>query len=261
MLLNAVKRVFTPFLNLLISTGFDPRKFIAIRNLPRYFSEIKKYKNMGGNVEHYYPILSDYADQAGSASGHYFHQDLLIAKRIFTASPKKHVDVGSRIDGFVAHVATFREIEIIDVRYLNLQGHQNIKFLQCDVMNLEAEFYDLCDSISCLHAIEHFGLGRYSDPLDPLGYRKGFNNLLRMLKQDGTLYISFPIANQNQTYFNAHRTFQATDIFSWIDNEFKLELVSFDYVDDSGNLHEKTNLETFDESLIYGCGIYTFKKL
>ena len=35
---------------------------------------------------------------------------------IYAARPEKHVDVGSRVDGFVAHVASFREIEVFDVR-------------------------------------------------------------------------------------------------------------------------------------------------
>jgi len=62
--------------------------------------------------------LDDRFDQSGTASGHYFHQDLLVASRIFINNPEKHVDIGSRIDGFVAHVASFREIEVFDIRSL-----------------------------------------------------------------------------------------------------------------------------------------------
>lgn len=39
-----------------------------------------------------------------------------MARWIYEAAPIKHVDVGSRVNGFVAHVASFREIEVIDVR-------------------------------------------------------------------------------------------------------------------------------------------------
>ncbi len=65
-----------------------------------------------------YPCLDDRGSNAGSAKGHYFHQDLLVARRIYANAPKKHVDVGSRVDGFVAHVAAYREIEVLDVRPL-----------------------------------------------------------------------------------------------------------------------------------------------
>ena len=44
-------------------------------------------------------------------------------------------------------------------------------------MTEENQLYEVCDSISCLHALEHFGLGRYNDPLDPNGHLKGFNNI------------------------------------------------------------------------------------
>ncbi len=115
------------------------------------------------------------------------------------------------------------------------------------------------DSISCLHAIEHFGLGRYGDPIDPLGHQKGFLNLVSMLEDGGTLYMSFPIGRQNEVHFNAHRVFHPKDILSWQASQ-NLKLIRFDYVDDAGNLHQKIDLfgRVIDVSL--GCGIYTFKK-
>ena len=61
-------------------------------------------------------ILNEKFADSGIASGHYFHQDLLVARKIFQHNPQKHVDIGSRTDGFVAHVATFREIEVFDIR-------------------------------------------------------------------------------------------------------------------------------------------------
>ena len=116
------------------------------------------------------------------------------------------------------------------------------------------------DSISCLHAIEHFGLGRYGDALDPKGYQKGFSNIVLMLETGGFLYISFPIAAQNEVHFNAHRMFHPHDIFNWSSANL-LQLTRFDYVDEAGDLHK--NLDIFNElsRLNNGCGIYTFKKI
>jgi hypothetical protein len=122
-------------------------------------------------------------------SGHYFHQDLVVAQKIFEAQSRRHVDVGSRIDGFVAHVATFRPIEIMDIRVVKSKV-PNISFLQGDLMKPS----DIrSDSLSCLHKIEHFGLGKYGGPIDPQGHLKGFENLVDMLEKGGTLEISFPI--------------------------------------------------------------------
>lgn len=62
------------------------------------------------------PCLDDKYDNAGTWDGHYFYQDLYVAQKIFKKKPVKHVDIGSRIDGFVTHVASFREIELLDIR-------------------------------------------------------------------------------------------------------------------------------------------------
>ena len=117
-----------------------------------------------------FPCLLERNDNGGTANGHYFHQDLLVARRIFTADPMRHIDVGSRIDGFVANVASFREIEIIDIRPLD-SAIPNVSFLQADLMSeIDFSYEECCDSVSCLHALEHFGLGRYGDPVEYEGH-------------------------------------------------------------------------------------------
>lgn len=249
-----------PFFVLLVSLGLDIRSIAALRYLPRYISQYAQFKKLGGSVTHKFPVLKDYAAQAGAARGHYFHQDLLVASLIYQANPVRHIDVGSRIDGFVAHVASFRKIEVMDVRDLCDTGHSNISFLKADLMNALKVSEGIADSISCLHAIEHFGLGRYGDPLNPNGHIQGFNNLLRMLKQGGILYISFPIGRSNEVHFNAHRVFGCDEIFSWADMADQMELLRFDYVDDDGNLHKNIDLNKTKLDVKYGCGIYTFKK-
>jgi hypothetical protein len=205
-------------------------------------------------------MFADYDEQAGSVSGHYFHQDLLVASFIYDNNPKRHVDIGSRIDGFVAHVATYRKIEVMDVRSLSGTGHQNISFIKADLMDRDDGREGITDSISCLHAIEHFGLGRYGDPLDPQGHIKGFNNILRMLKVGGRLYISFPIGKANEVHFNAHRVFHPHDIFGWADDARSIDLKRFDYVDDAGTLHQNVDVRKDHLSVSFGCGIYTFTR-
>lgn len=246
---------------LLVNAGIDPRRVLFLRYLPKYLSQYRQFVKLGGVVTHRFPILADYAEQAGSARGHYFHQDLLVASFVHQKNPVRHVDIGSRIDGFVAHVAAFRKIEVMDVRDLNDTGHENISFLKANLMDAASAPDDMADSISCLHAIEHFGLGRYGDPLDPEGHKKGFNNILRMLRRGGTLYISFPIGRANEVHFNAHRVFHPRDILSWASDASRIRLERFDYVDDAGRLHRNAALEAAGLDLDYGCGIYTFSKL
>ena len=206
-----------------------------------------------------YPCLLDRHDAAGRASGHYFHQDLLVARRIFEQQPRWHIDVGSRIDGFVAHVACFREIEVIDIRPPSA-AIPNVTFRQMDITNPDHCRLGAADSVSCLHALEHFGLGRFGDPIDPLGYQKGLDGLVNLLEPGGVLYLSVPIGRE-RIEFNAHRVFSMRRLLQLLKH---LELCRFSYVDDLGALHsvqdaEQLPLDTLD-SLHFGLGIFELKK-
>jgi len=119
------KNLLRTIYKLMVLFGIDPIKTIqAIRGFPYYLRDLstlrKQQKNSDVNFlfGRLYPCLGDRFAQSGTASGHYFHQDLLIARRIFLNNPELHVDIGSRIDGFVAHVASFRKIEMFDIREL-----------------------------------------------------------------------------------------------------------------------------------------------
>lgn len=255
-------KVLKYILKWLIFFGFDYSRFRSLKFLPRYLFELREFKKQGGKVTQVYPILYDYFSPAGDTKTHYFHQDLLVAQYVFDRDPKNHVDIGSRIDGFVAHLASFRDVTVLDIRPNPEIGHSRIRFEVYDVMNPEPRWKELADSVSCLNAIEHFGLGRYGDNLNPEGHKLGFQNLVNMLTKTGKLYISFPIGKENTVYFNAHRVFHPQDIFTWIhDFQSTLSLESFDFVDDDGVLHRDINIDLSTPLVNYGCGIYTFTKL
>jgi hypothetical protein len=203
----------------------------------------------------------DLNDEGGVASGVYFNQDLFVAQKIFEQKPVWHLDIGSRIDGFVAHVASYREIEVMDIRKVNASV-KNIVFLQKDLMNDDKTFHNYCDSLSCLHVLEHFGLGRYGDTLDVDGHKKGLVNLAKMLKKDGVAYISIPIGKQ-RIEFNAHRVFSIQYLLDLFEEYFEIQ--SFSYVDDCGILFKEIPLtkEMIENNCKcnFGCGIFILKKL
>lgn len=201
-------------------------------------------------------------ESADAATGHYFHQDLWVARRIFERHPKNHVDFGSRIDGFVAHVASFRSIQVGDIRPLH-SPHDSIGFFQVDLMKPDSVIHGMTDSASCLHALEHFGLGRYGDPIDYHGWSKGLSSLTRAVAPGGYLYLSVPISSVARVEFNAHRIFSIPTILGAVQDDF--EISEFVYVDDQGDLH--TNVAIADPSysssfgLAQGCGIWELRKL
>jgi len=239
--------------------GLDPRRLRLLGQLPRYLRDLRAWRRRGGAVSTLHPVLGDRADQAGNTRDVYFLQDLLVAQRIHRQQPLRHIDVGSRVDGFVAHLAAFREVEVMDIRPLDARI-SNIRFLQADLASGAPAV--LTDSLSCLHALEHFGLGRYGDRIDPQGHLRGFRSLVEMLATDGTLYLSFPIGRP-AVEFNAHRVFSPLEVLDWPGSE-RLALVGFDLIDDAGELHEQVPLAGIAErcrELVQGCGIYTFRKL
>jgi SAM-dependent methyltransferase len=204
--------------------------------------------------------LTEKNDEGGTMSGHYFHQDLYIARLINMAKPKKHLDIGSRTDGFIAHVASYREIELIDIRTIKSKV-KNIVFRQANLMELPSDLIDYCDSISSLHAIEHFGLGRYGDPIDYFGYLKAINNIAKILISGGKFYFSVPIGPQ-RIEFNAHRVFSVEYLISILSQNFIIK--SFSYVDDKGDFFEDVELtkENIKSNFTCqcGCGIFTLIK-
>ncbi|HOG18397.1 MAG TPA: DUF268 domain-containing protein [Syntrophales bacterium] len=239
--------------------------FVFLRGMPVFLRNYRTIKKQAGRDGEFpfgemYPCVEDRYKESGEASGHYFHQDLLVAQRVFRNRPLKHVDVGSRIDGFVAHVAAFREIEVLDIRDLRLDI-PNIRFRRADIMDDHFPLRDYCDSVSCLHALEHFGLGRYGDPVDYSGHIKGLRNISGMLKTGGRLYLSVPIGEQ-RIEFDAHRVFSLKYLLQLFEGRYRLE--SFSYVDDAGKLFADVPLEgkavADNYSCRYGCGIFELTK-
>jgi hypothetical protein len=253
---SALKRFVLRLIEQFSFLGIHLYQLSNLRNLPRFFRDLQTFRKMGGGYTGLTALLNDYDASAGVASGHYFHQDLLIARYIFEQNPEKHFDFGSRVDGFVAHLASFRDLTLMDIRGLEIPEHPQISFKVCDIMQLNE--IEVAESLSCLHTLEHIGLGRYGDEINPNGHILAFNNLLNFVKSGGVFYLSFPISNSSKVYFNRERVMAPTDLLSWSDNAFEVE--KFDYVDDKGNLHLNQDLNDFIPRLDYGCGIYTLRK-
>ena len=186
---------------------------------------------------------------------------LIVAKKIFIRNPKRHVDIGSRIDGFIAHLASFREVDVVDIRPIKKMV-AGINFFQMDFMNEDDLFIDQVktDSLSCLHTIEHFGLGRYGDQINPDGYKIGIMNLSKLLQIGGTLYLSTPIGME-RVEFNANRVFDpATIIYEAKKNS--LDLTKFTLIDIYGDYQEldlENVLKLKNDK--YNLGIFEFIKV
>ena len=187
--------------------GVDLRLLImAFFRIPIYISDLVVFKrNYKGELK-FVPSLHDRYSSNGDYEHEYFWQDLHVAQKIYVENPEVHLDIGSRIDGFISNLATCREVKVLDIREQTVKI-PNVYFEQADLMDASSivNYAGEYMSISCLHTIEHFGLGRYGDPIMVDGFDIGLENICSMLCKDGLLYLSTPISNRSFVEFNSNR--------------------------------------------------------
>jgi len=132
-------------------------------------------------VEDAYPCLYD-RTVAHPIDAHYFYQDIWAFKAILASGAKEHVDVGSRAI-LVGMLTAITKTIFVDIRPLDV-GLENYESRPGSILALPFADSSVA-SLSCLHVAEHIGLGRYGDPLDPLGTQKAAAELSRVLAPGG----------------------------------------------------------------------------
>lgn len=225
------------------------------------FSNLNKRNDFVINPDDLYLISNDYCESAGKPETHYFAQDIWGARKIFRSGVAEHYDIGSSLNGFLAHLLVFcPKVHYIDIRPLPF-NIPHLEFVQGNATDLKTIKDESIHSLSSFHAIEHFGLGRYGDPLDPDACFKALNNMERILSPKGRLYLGVPIGPENKLIFNAHRIFRPETII----NAFTtLNLVEFSVIVNDNCLEQQIPLEqiasTSDILPEYSCGLFEFTK-
>jgi len=235
---------------------FDPIQFGL--GVPRYFAFLKDltaYRRFGYaeqiKLADTYPCIHD-KTLTTSFDAHYFYQDIWAFKKIQQSKTQNHVDVGSRVD-FIGFLTAVCQVTFIDIRPLKAKL-DNLNSRKGNILAMPYENNSV-QSLSCLHVAEHIGLGRYGEPLDPLGTAKACKELSRILAVRGNLYFSVPVGKP-KLCFNAHRIHSPTQILQYFNN---LDLAEFSGIDDNGNFKKNINPSTL-ESSSYACGLFHFAK-
>ena len=236
--------------------GIDPIRFFnASRFMLRYLKDYASFRVKTSNPTKikFLPSLNDFNDSAGAADGaaNEYAEYLLINEE----NPEKHFDVGSRVDGFIAHLLANRDVILLDIRPLPYKVPR-LTVIEGNIQTESIRNAEQHTSVSSLHSIEHFGLGRYRDPIDPLGHEKGLRNLAALVKSEGTLYVSFPIGSQI-VEFNSQRIIDPL----WpqeILKDFTLE--KFVLIPWRGLPIENVTPREIDSKVFGQAGLYKFKK-
>lgn len=225
----------------------------------RFFEFTKEYlqfrskadKRFSIKAKDIYPCLSDKI-KFTPFDQHYTYHPAWAARKLAEINPKEHVDISS-ILSFGTIVSAFIPVKFYDYRPAKLQ----LSNFQSGAADLKKLFFEdeSIESLSCMHTIEHIGLGRYGDELDPNGDIIAMNELKRVLKKDGDLLFVTPVGKP-RIEFNGHRIYSYEQIINYFS---PLTLKEFSLIPDEGGL-----IENADPSLIakqkYGCGCFWFKK-
>lgn len=198
-----------------------------------------------------FPCLFDDNDIT-TFDAHYFYQAVWATERIIKNKMEHHIDVGSDIK-YVGLLTTHLPVTFVDIRPF----HADLRKLFCtsgDLLHLPFKTNSI-KSLSCLHVIEHVGLGRYGDEINPNGSTQAIAELIRVLDEGGNLFLSIPIGKP-RVCFNAHRIFNPATILDYFNG---LVLNEFSVVSDQHELLLNVRPEQFVNSY-YACGLYWFHK-
>ncbi len=234
---------------------------VGLIGIPRYlrnlflYASIKQDERFSLSIKNLYPRLGD-ATSSTKFDRHYIYHVHWALKILSETKPSLHVDFSSSLN-FISALAISTKTLFYDFRPAELRL-ENLQCAEADLMDL-SKFYGLYDSVSCMHVIEHIGLGRYGDKVSPIGDIAAINQLKKVVRHNGNLLIVVPVGYQS-LYFDAHRVYDPNYFASLFLDEFKL--LKFSYISNKKNdtgIIPCESLATIEEE--YGCGCFWFKKI
>ncbi|MDO9000768.1 MAG: DUF268 domain-containing protein [Bacteroidota bacterium] len=227
----------------------DFKKFIAL--------ESRATKRFSISKNNFRPQLEENSSTT-NFDRHYTYHPAWAARILKEINPTAHIDISSTVN-FSTIVSAFIPISFYDYRPAEIV-----------LPNLSCDFQDLCkltfednsiESLSCMHTVEHVGLGRYGDALNYDGDLIAMKELSRVLKANGNLLFVVPIGSESKIYFNAHRVYTKNQIEKTM-FDFGLSLKEFTLIPELGKDGGlvKSPSEQLLNKQTYACGCFWFTK-
>lgn len=225
-----------------------------------YFNDIRRFivvsNNNGGTRFQNIALKPCLEDKSSSLNidRHYFYHPAWACRVLAKTLPTKHIDISS-IVSFAGNVSAFVPTEYYEFQAPHI-GLDNLKAGSIDLSALPWKDKSV-ESLSCMHVVEHVGLGRYGDNIDRTGDIGAMRELQRVLAPGGNLLFVVPVSDRSRIEFNAHRIYSP----SMIVKEFEeLELIEFAIIPDkaaAGGLVRDAGLSAVRKQ-DYACGCFHF---
>jgi SAM-dependent methyltransferase len=256
-MLNKIKRWFFDLIfKLKITEMFN--KYHRISEFKKDYKNFKQLSSITPRLDNLpissadlMPMLDDKTTITNYDHAYVYHISWA-ARVLHEQGISEHVDIGS-YHYFATLVSAFLPIHFFDYRPMDIHL-DNLSSEKADLLHLDFEENSI-SSLSCMHVIEHIGLGRYGDEIDPVADIYAIHELTRVLKPKGHLLFVVPVGRP-RVCFNAHRIYDPVEILNYFKD---LDLVEFSVVTDKGVFSRGENPNDFIDQ-IYACGMYHFQK-
>lgn len=250
----------------------DPRRFKILRKkitskIKAYFElhrAFKRFKELSEKTSRQFNVswydIFFIPNEDTSITGfdaHYVYHPAWAARILAKTKPEFHIDISSTLH-FSSIVSAFIPIHFYDYRPAKLEL-TGLTSERADLLSLPFKDASI-NSISCMHTVEHVGLGRYGDPLDPNGDIKAIEELERVTSRGGDVLFVVPVGKP-KILFNAHRIYSYSQIIEYFGENF--ELRDFFLIPDNavthGVIYNATEKDVDAQN--YGCGCFWFRKI
>lgn len=228
----------------------DP-KMASFKRDYNLFHKLNAHGRFALNEADFFPCLADQTNET-NFDAHYIYHPAWAARIVKQINPQVHIDISSTLH-FCSILSAFIQTEFYDFRPANITL-DNLTSMHADLTQLHFE-KDSIESISCMHTLEHIGLGRYGDPIDPNGDLKAIDQLKRVCAPNGSLLVVVPVGVK-KLMFNAHRIYDAAEFNNYFDG---FTLQNFSLITDASEHLENASFEVAAKQQ-YGCGCYWYKK-
>lgn len=244
---------------------FYSKNFFKLIFSPWFWKDYFKYKKENKRFKipfiELWPITCDKTEYT-NFDGHYTYFPAWAIRKVLEIKKNKnidkHIDFSSSLH-FCSNLSSFLPVEFYDYRpaKLTLSG---LKSEHADLTDLKIFDDNSIQSLSCMHVVEHIGLGRYGDSVDSEGDIKAINELKRVCAVGGSILFVVPVGKE-RIQFNAHRIYSFDTVVNLFGENF--ELKEFTLITDKNDFVEKINTEECGELVekqSYGCGCFWFIK-